>query len=57
MAVGRLQHSPGGEAIGVLNLDSPASEDALAKVAQVRGIDSVKMITLPAAGELPDWLT
>ncbi len=57
MAVGRIDKSGGGTAIGVLNLDSPASEDALEKVARFQGIDSVKMIQLPPADELPDWLT
>ncbi len=57
MAVGRIDKSGGGTAIGVLNLDSPASEEALARVTEFQGIDSVKMIQLPPAGQLPEWLT
>ncbi len=56
MAVGRIDKSGGGSAIGVLNLDSLASEEALSKVTEFHGIDSVKMIQLPPAGQLPDWL-
>jgi D-3-phosphoglycerate dehydrogenase len=55
LAVGRVDSS-GGNAIGVLNLDSPASPEALEKVVRFDGIDAVDMIQLPAAGELPEWL-
>ena len=56
LAVGRVDQT-GDRTIGVLNLDSPASPEALAKVVQFDGIDSVHMIQLPAAGELPEWLS
>ena len=56
LAVGRVDTN-GGHAIGVLNLDSPASEEALGKVVEFEGIDSVKMIELPKAGQLPEWLS
>ncbi len=56
LAVGRVDQT-GDRTIGVLNLDSPASPEALAKVVQFDGIDSVHMIHLPAAGELPEWLS
>ena len=57
MAVGRIDQSGGGSAIGVLNLDRPASETALGKVAEYQGIDSVKMVQLPPAHELPAWMS
>ena len=55
MAVGR-QGSAGGSAIGVLNLDSGASEKALSRVTENDSIESARLIKLPQAGDLPDWL-
>ncbi|HEX2475918.1 MAG TPA: phosphoglycerate dehydrogenase [Lacipirellulaceae bacterium] len=54
MAVGRA--APGGEAVGVLNLDSQPSPDALAEVRQLPAITSATVVHLPAAGHLPHWL-
>jgi D-3-phosphoglycerate dehydrogenase len=54
MAVGRT--APGGAAIGVLNLDSVPPPAALAEVAAHKDIESVRVIELPPAGELPTWL-
>lgn len=56
MAVGRERASPGGPAIGVLNLDSPPSQEALEEVLNVEGVHRVKHIVMPARGELPPWL-
>ena len=56
MAVGRVDKN-GGNAIGVLNLDSAASAAALEKIVEFEGIETVKMIELPAADELPSWLS
>ena len=56
LAVGRIGKN-GGRAIGVLNLDSPASKEALQKVIEFKGIHTVDMIELPAAGVLPEWLS
>ena len=56
MAVGRQGDQPGGEAIGVLNLDSDASEKAIARVTENEAITSARMVNLPKAGDLPDWL-
>ena len=56
MAVGRMNEDVGGRAIGVLNLDSPASQSALEQVLQYEGIDTVRMISLPAHEQLPEWL-
>ena len=57
MAVGRMSVDVGGPAIGVLNLDSPAPQSALDQVLEYEGIDTVRMISLPAHDQLPDWLS
>lgn len=54
MTVGRA--TPGGEAVGILNLDSPPSEAALAEVKAHPHISSLFVVTLPPAGEQPSWL-
>jgi D-3-phosphoglycerate dehydrogenase len=54
MAVGRT--APGGEAIGILNLDAIPPAAALAEVASHPHIQTVKVIELPPAGQLPTWL-
>lgn len=56
MAVGRAGDAPGGNAIGVLNLDGVPTEAAIDDVLQHDHIHSVRVIQLPAAGQLPDWL-
>ncbi len=53
MTVGRQK--PGGEAIGVLNLDNMPSEDALRQVRQHDKITSLCVVNLPKAGEMPAW--
>jgi D-3-phosphoglycerate dehydrogenase len=57
MSVGRGSAEPGGEAIGVLNLDSVPSAEAVAEVARHPAVTSVKVITMPAAGKSPPWMT
>jgi D-3-phosphoglycerate dehydrogenase len=54
MTVGR--QAPGGEAVGILNLDNPPPEAALAEVKGHPRISSLTVVTLPPAGELPAWL-
>ncbi len=54
MNVGRT--APGGEAVAILNLDSPPSEAALAEVKAHPHISSLFVVTLPPAGEQPSWL-
>jgi D-3-phosphoglycerate dehydrogenase / 2-oxoglutarate reductase len=54
MTVGR--QLPGGEAIAVLNLDSPPPEDALTEVRAHPKISSLSVVKLPPAGEMPPWL-
>jgi D-3-phosphoglycerate dehydrogenase / 2-oxoglutarate reductase len=53
MTVGR--QLPGGEAIAVLNLDSPPPEDALKEVRAHPQISSLSVVKLPPAGEMPAW--
>lgn len=54
MTVGR--QTPGGEAVGILNLDSPPPDAALAEVKAHPQISTVGVVTLPPAGEAPSWL-
>jgi D-3-phosphoglycerate dehydrogenase len=56
MSVGRSSSQPGGEAVGVLNLDAPPSPAAIDTVVGHKGIHRVKVIQLPEAGKLPSWL-
>jgi D-3-phosphoglycerate dehydrogenase len=53
MTVGR--QVPGGEAIAVLNLDSPPPEAALAEVRTHPQISSLSVVKLPPAGQMPAW--
>jgi D-3-phosphoglycerate dehydrogenase len=53
MTVGRQQ--PGGEAIAVLNLDSPPPEEALREVRTHEKISHVTVAKLPPAGQMPPW--
>jgi D-3-phosphoglycerate dehydrogenase len=54
MTVGRAM--PGGDAIGVLNLDQEPSPEAIARVLKCPGMRSAKVVKLPPAGRLPGWL-
>ncbi|MFM8496178.1 MAG: phosphoglycerate dehydrogenase [Planctomycetia bacterium] len=54
MTVGRT--TPGGDAIGVLNLDHEPSPAAIQAVLACPGIRSAKVVKLPAAGQVPNWL-
>ncbi|MFM8890376.1 MAG: ACT domain-containing protein [Planctomycetia bacterium] len=54
MTVGRS--APGGDAIGVLNLDEEPSAAALAAVQKCDGVRSARVVRLPPAGQLPFWL-
>ncbi len=48
---------PGGEAIGVVNLDSIPPESALEEVRAHPDVISVSLVKLPKPGELPPWLS
>ena len=54
MTVGRS--APGGDAIGVLNLDQEPSPEAVAAVLACPGVRSARVVKLPPAGQLPFWL-
>jgi D-3-phosphoglycerate dehydrogenase len=54
MTVGR--QAPGGEAVGILNLDAPPPEAALAEVRDHPQISTLTLVKLPPAGEPPAWL-
>jgi D-3-phosphoglycerate dehydrogenase len=54
MNVGRKQ--PGGEAIGVVNLDAFPDEAAVKEVEAQPDVTSVSVIRLPEPGALPSWL-
>ncbi|HEV3387154.1 MAG TPA: phosphoglycerate dehydrogenase [Gemmata sp.] len=54
MTVGR--QAPGGEAIGILNLDGPPPEQAILAVKGHPHISNLSVVKLPPAGELPGWL-
>jgi D-3-phosphoglycerate dehydrogenase / 2-oxoglutarate reductase len=56
MAVGRAGDTPGGDAIGILNLDGEPAPEALDAVRNLPAITSVTVVQLPAAGQLPGWL-
>jgi D-3-phosphoglycerate dehydrogenase / 2-oxoglutarate reductase len=57
MNVGREQDEPGGEAIGVVKLDSIPPDSALEEVRAHPEVLSVSLIKLPKPGELPPWLS
>lgn len=56
MSVGRTGASPGGRAIGVLNLDTVPPQEAIDEVLQHEHVHSADVIELPALGQLPSWL-
>jgi D-3-phosphoglycerate dehydrogenase len=53
MTVGR--QIAGGEAIAVLNLDTPPSDDAIKEVRTHPQISSLSVAKLPRAGQMPPW--
>ncbi len=57
MTVGRVSKTPGGEAIGVLQLDGTPSKEAIDEVLSLPGIEAVDLIQLPESGSLPEWLS
>jgi len=56
MNVGREREEAGGEAIGVVNLDSVPPREAIEAVERHEHILSLSLIKLPKAGQLPPWL-
>lgn len=57
MNVGRELDQPGGEAIGVVKLDSTPPESALDEIRAHPDILSISLIKLPKPGENPAWLS
>lgn len=57
MSVGRATDKPGGEAIGVLALDSVPPAEALAEILKVPGVTQATIVRLPPAGVMPPWLS
>ena len=56
MTVGRAGAAPGGDAIGVLNLDSVPPEEAVVAVKGHPSVSSATVVKLPPMGESPSWL-
>ena len=56
MAVGRAGSKPGSASVGVLNLDSEPLSEAITEVLNHPEVESVRVVRLPAAEELPAWL-
>lgn len=56
MSVGRGTDKPGGEAIGVLALDSRPPAEAIAEVLKLDDVIRAWSVKLPTAGEMPSWL-
>lgn len=56
MSVGREADAPGGEAIGVVNLDSSPPAEALEQLSANPNILSISLVKLPKSGVMPPWL-
>jgi len=56
MSVGRCDDTPGGAAVGVLNVDQAPTQDVLDEITQHEAINSASVVHLPPRGELPAWL-
>jgi len=56
MSVGRSENKPGGEAVGVLALDSQPPAEAMTELLSVPEIARVWIVKLPPADQLPAWM-
>ncbi len=56
MSVGRVSDQPGGQAVGVLSLDSQPPAEALRELLSLDAISRASIVKLPAANELPTWM-
>lgn len=54
--MGRVGRAPGGESIGVLNLDSAAPAEALDRIRQHAQIHEISPVVIAPAQEAIDWL-
>jgi len=57
MSVGRTTDRPGGDAIGVLSLDSQPPAEALAEILALDEVDQAWVVNLPKAREVPAWMS
>jgi D-3-phosphoglycerate dehydrogenase len=56
MALGRLQNSPGGDSVAILNLDSEPSNEVLDEIKKHPEVTGVEVVKLPKAGAPLPWL-
>ena len=56
MSVGRGSAKPGGDAVGVLALDSNPPAEALAEALALEALNQAWIVHLPAADKLPAWM-
>jgi len=56
MSVGRPTDQPGGEAVGIMALDSVPPAEALADIVALPHVTRACVVKLPPAGEMPPWL-
>jgi D-3-phosphoglycerate dehydrogenase len=56
MTVGRANRTAGGDAIGVLNLDSVPPDEAVTAVKGHPSVSGATVVKLPPMGEAPSWL-
>lgn len=56
MSVGRSTDTPGGEAVGVLALDSQPPAEALAEILALEEVLQARIVKLPKTGEMPHWM-
>ncbi|MBN1588426.1 MAG: phosphoglycerate dehydrogenase [Pirellulales bacterium] len=57
MSVGRKTNEPGGEAIGVLALDSQPPVEAVAEILALDEVTKARVVNLPPAQEMPSWMS
>jgi D-3-phosphoglycerate dehydrogenase len=56
LSLGRAENKPGGDAIGVLALDSYPPAESIAEILKLEPIHRATVVVLPPRGELPPWL-
>lgn len=56
MNLGRESNQPGSEALGILQLDAPATPEAMKAMLALDSVSSVKVAKLPAPGDRPAWM-
>ncbi len=56
MTVGRDTDEPGGDAIGILALDSQPPAEAISEVLGLDEVERARVVTLPGRGEVPAWM-